>query len=95
MAVLEVVAGDGAALIEHHIVPQRHQLKVTHVQGVDVAPLPDARSLHRRPHHHISPCCRRIMAHVKSAWQPLEAQTALHGRHDDMETAKSKGSPAP
>ena len=64
VAILEVVASDGAALIEHHIVPQRHQLKVAHVQGVNVAPLPDARSLQGAPSLHQpmlqkthSPCC--------------------------------------
>ena len=44
-AILVVVPSDGAALIQHHIVPQRDQLKVTHVQGVNVAPLPNASTL--------------------------------------------------
>ena len=49
VAILEVVASDGAALIQHHVVPECHQLKVAHVQGVNVAPLPNARSLRTAP----------------------------------------------
>ena len=46
VAILEVVSSDGAALIQHDIVPKCDQLKVTHIQGVNVAPLADASTLH-------------------------------------------------
>ena len=46
VAILEVVSSDGAALIQHDIVPKCDQLKITHIQGINVAPLADASTLH-------------------------------------------------
>lgn len=46
VAILEVVSSNGAAFIQHDIVPKCDQLKVTHIQGVNVAPLANAGTLH-------------------------------------------------
>ena len=97
VAILEVVAGDGAALVQHHIVPERHQLKVAHVQGVNVAPLPDARSLQSAPSPHkpmvqetqgpCSHCMVGIVGPDSTVWGSIR-------RRDDMGAAKCKGAPA-
>ena len=48
LAILEVVAHDAAALVDYHSITNGDQLKITHVQRINIATLADAGSLRRQ-----------------------------------------------